>query len=585
MKKTLLAVFLIASVASSAQVILNIMHPLSMAGPIAHTNQGNTTGWGLADLMDPADAVMDTVVAMDDGTPGVNTLTGAGYPGIEKKREGCNTDTLASTPACNFLRGKIVLIARGTCEFGLKCFLAQQAGAVGIIVYNRENAQLIMGPGVYGAQVFIPVSAIARPDGDALLSAITGGQTIVAFLGNKTGAFVNDVSINKAEIMFPRAAAEPKEMVLDSSMYEVPLGFWARNDGSANQTSVTAKAEVKLGGTVLHAPTSPSFAMNSADSIYVSFPPFKQPTYAPGRYSFTYSLQLTGENFPADNEFASNVDVNDSIFSYVRVADSTLTPIDNNSYRFATAPNTLASSCIAFQHPEVEDLELIGIRFSNYIALPDSIAGRYVDITVDEWNDAFVDVLDTNLAVSSTVNLISETYTYTSQAENDAVVTHMFTNPVMLDDDQRYLMCINTSDALMYFNHSTVYGYEQNNRTAGTQPKSIHIRDGALGDWGNAIPTITLITKSYIGVREFTLDKSMAFPNPATHTVNIPMTVEGKADVRVYDMTGKVVIDRSAAITYGRLTVDVSALPAGSYVFHVNAANGHTSRFNVIVSR
>ena len=585
MKKTLLAVFLIASVASSAQVILNIMHPLSMAGPIAHTNQGNTTGWGLADLMDPADAVMDTVVAMDDGTPGVNTLTGAGYPGIEKKREGCNTDTLASTPACNFLRGKIVLIARGTCEFGLKCFLAQQAGAVGIIAYNRENAQLIMGPGVYGAQVFIPVSMIARPDGDALLSAITGGQTIVAFLGNKTGAFVNDVSINKAEIMFPRAAAEPKEMVLDSSMYEVPLGFWARNDGSANQTSVTAKAEVKLGGTVLHAPTSPSFAMNSADSIYVSFPPFKQPTYAPGRYSFTYSLQLTGENFPADNEFASNVDVNDSIFSYVRVADSTLTPIDNNSYRFATAPNTLASSCIAFQHPEVEDLELIGIRFSNYIALPDSIAGRYVDITVDEWNDAFVDVLDTNLAVSSTVNLISETYTYTSQAENDAVVTHMFTNPVMLDDDQRYLMCINTSDALMYFNHSTVYGYEQNNRTAGTQPKSIHIRDGALGDWGNAIPTITLITKSYIGVREFTLDKSMAFPNPATHTVNIPMTVEGKADVRVYDMTGKVVIDRSAAITYGRLTVDVSALPAGSYVFHVNAANGHTSRFNVIVSR
>ena len=585
MKKTLLAVFLIASVASSAQVILNIMHPLSMAGPIAHTNQGNTTGWGLADLMDPADAVMDTVVAMDDGTPGVNTLTGAGYPGIEKKREGCNTDTLASTPACNFLRGKIVLIARGTCEFGLKCFLAQQAGAVGIIVYNRENAQLIMGPGVYGAQVFIPVSAIARPDGDALLSAITGGQTIVAFLGNKTGAFVNDVSINKAEIMFPRAAAEPKEMVLDSSMYEVPLGFWARNDGSANQTAVIAKAEVKLGSTVLHAPTSPSFAMNSADSIYVSFPPFKQPTYAPGRYSFTYSLQLTGENFPADNEFASNVDVNDSIFSYVRVADSTLTPIDNNSYRFATAPNTLASSCIAFQHPEVEDLELIGIRFSNYIALPDSIAGRYVDITVDEWNDAFVDVLDTNLAVSSTVNLISETYTYTSQAENDAVVTHMFTNPVMLDDDQRYLMCINTSDALMYFNHSTVYGYEQNNRTAGTQPKSIHIRDGALGDWGNAIPTITLITKSYIGVREFTLDKSMAFPNPATHTVNIPMTVEGKADVRVYDMTGKVVIDRSAAITYGRLTVDVSALPAGSYVFHVNAANGHTSRFNVIVSR
>ena len=86
---------LLTAGAAQAQVVLNIMSPSSIQGGLTHTNNGNSTGWGLADLLNPAYAVLDTVVVMDDSTAGVNTVvgtdpnTGNAYPGIPLKYEGC----------------------------------------------------------------------------------------------------------------------------------------------------------------------------------------------------------------------------------------------------------------------------------------------------------------------------------------------------------------------------------------------------------------------------------------------------------------------------------------------------------------
>jgi hypothetical protein len=113
-------------------VVLNIMSPSSLQGGLTHSNNGAVAGWGLADLLDPADAVLDTVVVMDDSTAGINTLvgtdpnTGNAYPGIPLKYEGCNLDTNSAWQTSR-LNGKIVLIARGTCEFGLKVYLARSS--------------------------------------------------------------------------------------------------------------------------------------------------------------------------------------------------------------------------------------------------------------------------------------------------------------------------------------------------------------------------------------------------------------------------------------------------------------------------
>ncbi|HEV3478081.1 MAG TPA: S8 family serine peptidase [Gaiellaceae bacterium] len=71
------------------------------------------------------------------------------------------------------LTGKIALIARGTCEFGLKVFKAQQAGAIGALVYNSVaggDALQAMGGGVFGPQVTIPSVFMRRSNGLAMVA-------------------------------------------------------------------------------------------------------------------------------------------------------------------------------------------------------------------------------------------------------------------------------------------------------------------------------------------------------------------------------------------------------------------------------
>ncbi len=70
------------------------------------------------------------------------------------------------------LAGKIALIDRGTCQFGLKCLLAEQAGAIAVIVINNiPGPAFIMGAGDYGNLVTIPCVLISKADGDAIKAA------------------------------------------------------------------------------------------------------------------------------------------------------------------------------------------------------------------------------------------------------------------------------------------------------------------------------------------------------------------------------------------------------------------------------
>lgn len=75
--------------------------------------------------------------------------------------------------------GKIVLIPRGSCEFGQKALFAQQQGAVGVIIHNFEEFMIIMGPGQFGSMVNIPVIMVPMSVGDALRAAVLQGEPVV----------------------------------------------------------------------------------------------------------------------------------------------------------------------------------------------------------------------------------------------------------------------------------------------------------------------------------------------------------------------------------------------------------------------
>ena len=75
--------------------------------------------------------------------------------------------------------GKIALVQRGGCEFGLKGLVAQQNGAIGVIVYNNGGAPGGMGAGVNGAAVTIPVMGLLdTADGNAIALAAASNPVI-----------------------------------------------------------------------------------------------------------------------------------------------------------------------------------------------------------------------------------------------------------------------------------------------------------------------------------------------------------------------------------------------------------------------
>lgn len=89
------------------------------------------------------------------------------------------------TPATFFPAGitgpKIALIERGTCDFSLKAYKAQLAGAVGVIIVNNvPGAPPALGVGEHANLVTIPVMSIAQEAAIAIKAAVSGGTAVMA---------------------------------------------------------------------------------------------------------------------------------------------------------------------------------------------------------------------------------------------------------------------------------------------------------------------------------------------------------------------------------------------------------------------
>ena len=86
--------------------------------------------------------------------------------------EGCGT-------LIGFTPGKIAVIDRGSCEFGLKVLNAEQAGAIGAIVINNQgDGVMAMGAGAVGSQVTIPSLFIGQTHGGLIKAQL--GNTVTA---------------------------------------------------------------------------------------------------------------------------------------------------------------------------------------------------------------------------------------------------------------------------------------------------------------------------------------------------------------------------------------------------------------------
>lgn len=564
MKKLLFSAFALigATIGSQAQVIFNIVEPSNISGTIPFTSNGDGSSWGLANLDNPSDAILDTIVIADDGTPGLNPQ------GNPIAYEACDS-------IINNVAGKIAMIYRNTCGFGVKALNAQNAGAIGVIIVNREPGLVNMNGGAEGANVTIPVTFISSVEGQLIRTELDAGNVVTAFIGNKLGYFQNDVGLSEGEALMPRAAAEFKAFSADASEYSTPLAFFARNFGSANQTGITATAEVSKDGNVLYTNTSTAFDLLSGDSAYITFPNFELPAYDDGIYSFSYTLNLAGDEFTGDNSISTEVYRNDSVHSYVAIDPATNLPASSSGIRPASFTSSY-TSCVPFVNSNASRALLTGASFAASTSSDDSLNDKILDVYVYEWNDIFTDVTDANFGFSDLLPIASEAYSYADNSLQGEFVSVNFNPEIQLVNDQRYLVCVTSYFTSVYINHSDQINYELNNVTAGNQPIQGLEVDGTWYTAGWSSPTYPAIVMhmktSDVGVNEWADGEIQAYPNPAVDRLYIPWDINRVVEeIALIDMNGRAV---KASVDFvqmdNRLVVDVSDIAAGTYTLQWN---------------
>ena len=79
--------------------------------------------------------------------------------------------------------GKFVLVDRGGCEFGYKALVAQNQGAIGVIIVNIGDDVITMGAGAFGLDVTIPTILITESAGLPLINQLLNNIPVMVELG------------------------------------------------------------------------------------------------------------------------------------------------------------------------------------------------------------------------------------------------------------------------------------------------------------------------------------------------------------------------------------------------------------------
>ncbi|MDO8367435.1 MAG: M36 family metallopeptidase [Saprospiraceae bacterium] len=139
----------------------------------------NRAGGKLVTVNGPGAVIGDYGGSASDGNGWGGAITSTPVTGdVVFVSDGSGDPTLGCNPPVNDVAGKVVMVDRGVCEFGMKSLNVQQAGGIACIICNFEDATVGMGAGAVGAQVTIPVVMMKKSDCDLLRQYAGAGLNI-----------------------------------------------------------------------------------------------------------------------------------------------------------------------------------------------------------------------------------------------------------------------------------------------------------------------------------------------------------------------------------------------------------------------
>ena len=589
MKKILLFLTVLSSgFMANSQVVFSGVSPVSIQGNYDFAWADPAGGdWSCPDFLVPGTFVEDTLMIVDDGTPGLN------LQGNPLSAEACNG------PLINDLTGKIAVIYRNTCEFGYKALQAQDAGAVAAIIINREDEIVQMGGGVEGLNVTIPCVFVTSLTGNQLVTEMSNGPVVV-FLGSKVGAYVNDIGANSGQaLVSPYGGA-------NSLQYDgFEPGIQVYNYGTNDQAAVSINAKIDGPSGTIYDETVGPVAIVSGDTLAVfpgntdAFPAWNEGigNYENGEYTLTYTMDLGGTD---DSDFDNVLSSSFSITDGTTIGTLAVSPVDASGMPVAnTYPSNATTEyqgCVMIQEPNSSTMAVQGMYFIPHTDTSvNDLAGSEIFGNAYQWDDGWVDLDDPNydFAAATTnafnaLNIVTfGTHYPASNDDVDDVAYIEFVTPFLMVDNQRYLFCLQTFEtATISFGYDNTINYDGNEGIYRQPVAPVHI-DGQWysGGWsGASAPALSLKTfdPAEVGITDADILVGGAFPNPTTDAVTITVNATGAATLNVTDISGKIVMNSLVDLGTGSTKVNTSQLEAGVYVFTVIMENGKTAQFNLV---
>ena len=258
-----------------------------IAAPVSAIAQLDGIGM-IVQLKTPTGTISFTQGACGYGIPNPDLTWGGGIT-----EEVCGTakwgkDSLGCTALTNSLTGNVALIRRKTCDFSLKAYNAQQAGAKAVIILNHfDNAAeddctiFLMNAGANAVDVTIPAIFASRQMANLIEEALKSGPVEICFS-------LPTIKNGTAEFSYATPVSQHDQLGLMTIEYT--------NRSGADQSDVIFKADVidPTGLVTSFTTAVPVVTATAADTL-INFDEYDVPALE-GKYKVVYSVNKYTES-------------------------------------------------------------------------------------------------------------------------------------------------------------------------------------------------------------------------------------------------------------------------------------------------
>ncbi|MFN3530707.1 MAG: PA domain-containing protein [Bacteroidia bacterium] len=502
------------------------------------------------------------------------------------------------------IAGKIAVVYRGSCEFGLKALAAQNNGAIGLIIINNSPTMINLAGATYGMRINIPLVMISDADG-ALLRPYIDDDSTVAIIGQKRGQFDNDLGFTIGDLIRPMDWAVPANQVVNPGDYVFKLGANVRNYGKDPQTNLNLNIQIDFtdsaGNTSTVYNQSGTSALLAVDSeVVITLADFDPHSQGKGRYAIRYNITSSNpDDFDADNTNTQIFLLSDSLYSKVRL-DSLGIPFRSGGYRPTDASSgPYEYGVLFYTGPHGHLMQVNSLRFGFVTNVGTNLINETVVGKVSRWDDFNMNgIMD-----PGELNEIGEGfYTYTDSLGSgdirEVAIEDIASGRrgVLLDSNAIYMF------HLAYTGASTEVFTSVDPNTDYTFSSQFHqpqrVAPVFVTAWNSNgfgpefVPAIAAV----IGANTVSVENKLrndlnirVYPNPVRDELNIRLTAEdhiGRLNYEVLDISGRVVM-RGQEMVDGfshQSQISVGQLQQGVYTLVLNTNKGfNTSRF--VISR